>query len=68
MRFLGMPAWRMRITARPCHAKHSPEIDCMAENAVRSETVSRVFSLQFAICRVISGNCRESRCMVSANS
>jgi hypothetical protein len=30
MRFLGMPAWRMRITARPCHAKHSPEIDCMA--------------------------------------
>jgi hypothetical protein len=30
MRFLGMPAWRMRITARPCHAKHSPETDCMA--------------------------------------
>ena len=33
----------------------------MPEDAVRSETVSRGISLQFAICREIFRNCRESR-------
>jgi hypothetical protein len=37
------------------------ETDCVAENGVRSETVSRRVSLQFAICREIFRNCRESR-------